>query len=50
MFAGDLAIHKINKKAVILLGDSRTGKSTLFNHLLNVLMQGKQVGRRDVQL
>jgi hypothetical protein len=32
------------------MGDSRSGKSTLTNHLLRVPLEGVRVGRRDVQL
>jgi hypothetical protein len=32
------------------MGDSRSGKSTLANHLLKVPMEGVKVGRRDIQL
>jgi putative ribosome biogenesis GTPase RsgA len=51
MFAGDLEMKKLlKKKAIIIMGDSRAGKSTLFNHLLKVPMEGVKLGRRDVQL
>jgi guanylate kinase len=43
-------MKQIRNKSIIIMGDSRTGKSTLFNHLLKVPMEGYQTGRRDVQL
>jgi predicted GTPase len=50
MFAGDLAIQEVKKKGILIVGDTRTGKSTLFNHLLKVPMEGVKINRRDVQL
>ena len=34
MFAGDLATKKLQKRAIAIIGDSRIGKSTLFNYIL----------------
>jgi predicted GTPase len=50
MFAGDLAIRQVKEKGILIMGDSRIGKSTLFNHFLKVPMEGVKVNRRDVQL
>ena len=36
MFAGDLAIKKLHKRAIAIIGDSRIGKSTLFNYILKI--------------
>jgi ABC-type thiamine transport system ATPase subunit len=33
MFAGDLALKNLKKKAIAIIGDSRIGKSTLFNYI-----------------
>jgi GTP-binding protein EngB required for normal cell division len=48
MFSAHLAIKKMNKKAIILVGDTKVGKSTLFYYLLKKEMTGKKV-KRDVQ-
>lgn len=42
MFAGDLAIKKLGNKAIIIVGETRVGKSTLFNHLLKIPMHGEE--------
>jgi GTPase SAR1 family protein len=49
-FAGDLAIKEIIKKAIIIVGDSRSGKSTLLNYLSKVPMEGVKIKRKDIQL
>ena len=33
MFAGDLATKNLQKRVIAIIGDSRIGKSTLFNYL-----------------
>lgn len=43
MFAGDLAIRKVSKKAILIVGDTRVGKSTLFNFLMRVPIIGFEV-------
>ena len=40
MFAGDMAIENIKKKSILIVGDSRIGKSTLFNYLSGVNLIG----------
>jgi translation elongation factor EF-1alpha len=40
MFAGDLAIKKIVDKAIIVIGEGKVGKSTLFYHMLKFPMIG----------
>ncbi len=42
MFAGDLAIKKLQKRAIAIIGDSRIGKSTLFNYILKIPLIGVQ--------
>lgn len=37
---GDRKIAKVNKKAIMLIGLSRAGKSTLYNLLLNKQLKG----------
>lgn len=43
MFAGDLAIKKLKKKAICIVGDSRSGKSTLHNYLNGIPLVGKSI-------
>lgn len=43
MFAGDLAICKVSKKAILIVGDTRIGKSTLYNYLMRVPMIGYEI-------
>jgi putative ribosome biogenesis GTPase RsgA len=45
-----LPSQKLIKKTIVIMGESRTGKSTLFNYFLKIPMEGKKNGRRDVQL
>jgi GTPase Era involved in 16S rRNA processing len=40
MFAGDLAIKNIQKKVIAIIGDTRIGKSTLFNYILKIPLIG----------
>lgn len=40
MFAGDRATKDLHKKMIAILGDSRIGKSTLFNYILKVPIKG----------
>lgn len=40
MFAGDMAIENVKKKSILIVGDSRIGKSTLFNYLSGVNLIG----------
>jgi putative ribosome biogenesis GTPase RsgA len=40
LFKGDIEIKKLKEKAIILMGNTRVGKSTLFNHLLHFPMIG----------
>ena len=41
MFAGDLQIAKCKDKGILILGDTRVGKSTLLNYLTNKPPKGK---------
>lgn len=43
MLAGEIQIRKIKKKAILIVGDTRVGKSTLFNHLLKIPLKGVQI-------
>lgn len=43
MFAGDLQIAKCKDKGILILGDTRVGKSTLLNYLTNKPLKGKQI-------
>lgn len=38
MLEGDLAIRKLNEKAIVIVGDTRVGKSTILNYLLKLPM------------
>jgi putative ribosome biogenesis GTPase RsgA len=49
LFKGDLLLKNLKKKAIILMGNTRIGKSTLYNHFLNIPMKGVQ-GPRGVIL
>lgn len=40
MLAGDLAIRKLKPKAIVIVGDTRIGKSTLLNYLTKIPMEG----------
>lgn len=39
-FAGDLQTKKIKEKAILVVGDTRVGKSTIFNYAIGVPMVG----------
>lgn len=41
MLQGDLVTQKLLSAAIVIVGDSRVGKSTLFNHLKDVPMKGE---------
>lgn len=41
MFAGDTEIKNVLKKSIIIVGNSRIGKSTLFNYISGVNLAGK---------
>ena len=43
MLAGELEIRKIGKKAILIVGDTRVGKSTLFNLLLKIPLVGVEI-------
>lgn len=38
MLAGDLVIRKVKGKAIVIVGDTRVGKSTLLNYLMKIPM------------
>lgn len=40
MFAGDMAIENVKKKSILIVGDSRIGKSTLFNYMSGINLKG----------
>jgi predicted GTPase len=40
MFAGELAIKNLPKKVIAIIGDTRIGKSTLFNYILKIPLIG----------
>lgn len=40
MFAGDMVIENAKKKSILIVGNSRIGKSTLFNYLSGVSLKG----------
>lgn len=40
MFAGDMAIENVKKKSILIVGNSRIGKSTLYNYLSGVTLKG----------
>lgn len=42
MYAGDLAISKSHRKAILIIGDTRVGKSTLFNYIMGIPLIGKE--------
>lgn len=42
MFAGDLGIKKTKSKVIMIVGDTRVGKSTLFNYIVGVPLIGVQ--------
>ena len=42
MFAGDLKTKNIKQKSIFLVGESRVGKSTLFNYMLGHKLKGKE--------
>jgi GTP-binding protein EngB required for normal cell division len=51
LFKGDHEITKLEKKAIILMGNSTVGKTALFNHLQNAPMKGvKMGGVRNIHL
>lgn len=51
MLAGDLAIRKLKRKAIVIVGDTRIGKSTLLNYLTKIPMEGyKKTKFGDVNL
>ena len=39
MLAGDECIRQLGNKCIFLVGESRVGKSTLFNYLLGMKLQ-----------
>ena len=43
MFAGELAIKNLPKKVIAIIGDTRIGKSTLFNYILKIPLIGIQI-------
>ena len=48
MFAGDLKTKNIKQKSIFLVGQSRVGKSTLFNYLLGNRLKGKALTKYKV--
>jgi putative ribosome biogenesis GTPase RsgA len=50
LFKGDLEITKLEKKVIIIMGNSKVGKTALFNHLRNVPMKGVGPKARNVHL
>ena len=40
MFGGDLKVEQLSNKAIILMGKSRIGKSTLFNYMIGKELKG----------
>ena len=43
MFAIDLAIKNLPKKVIAIIGDTRIGKSTLFNYILKIPLIGIEI-------
>ncbi len=43
MFAVDLAIKNLLKKIIAIIGDTRIGKSTLFNYILKIRLIGIEI-------
>ena len=47
MFAGDLLVQKLGRHAIFLVGESRIGKSTLFNLLQGFQLEAIQSDEED---
>ena len=47
MFAGDLRVKNVNKRMNVIVGDTRIGKSTLFNYFIDVPMIGVETEDED---